>query len=695
MFDYTFAPGSEPNSEHICPVTNKIMQEPYQTGCCGNHLSSTVAERLTRERKGCPLCMVPSPADGSVSGRHVFTVTRDLFFQKKIHALQVLCPHKSRGCVWVGTVGDVQSHAISCDMQPWKCQYCDFETTQLAGTEHVPNCLNRPIKCICGADAVPFCELDNHQKTCPDQPVPCEFQYVGCQCKVLRKDLSEHLKEDISQHQLLVSQQSLKMIMQLSIKFNGSGAVLQEAMEGAREAKRGDEADKLQNIVEMREQEVVALGEELKAKEGAIAEKEERIRALESKSEDVKNSIDSVVAQHQTLVEKKEAEIHSLQMYKREASERLLQMEQRDDDKELRADSVPMSKMTMESLQHIVDGIRHKESMSGKEVSTLVSQLEGVLAQSEETVSISSGDGFTSDSGGYSLFCKGEFKRVVIDGLKKPWGLAVSGGKLYAVDYGGNYGLHITSIHDDQEKSVETMIPSASISEVHIPPGKCWYPKAVALDKDSNIILVDTGTHRVLKFSPKGKLLAAAGSESVHGNTSGEFNGPNGVAISPKGKIFICDRYNHRVQVLGPKLQFLEEFGELGNGPEQFTNPWDVAFDKQGNVYIADCGNSCVKVFTPDLKSSRVIGKGEGKYKKGDLRAPSSLCVDSNGFLYVADTRFKHVMVYDATGKFRCSFGKLVDPRGIAVDKDGHVYVSDNGGGTFPFQASGRVQMFS
>ena len=699
-FDYKFAPGSEPCSDHICPVTNKIMLDPYQTGCCGHHLSSSVAERLTRERKSCPLCNAPSPpADGSVSStasssRQVFTVTRDKFFQKKILELQVLCPHEERGCVWVGAVRDVQSHALSCDMKPCKCQYCDFETTQLVGiTEHAQNCLKRPMECTCSADVIPFCELDDHLKTCPDQPVPCEFQYVGCQSEVLRKDLPQHLKEDISHHQLLVSQQSLKMMMELNAKFDRNEAVPPEAMERAAVAECSDEADRLQNIVEMREQEVVTLKEELKRKEETIAKKEEKIRLLESKSEDEKNSIESVVAQHQHLVEKKEAEIHLLRVEKRETSERLIQMEQSDDDKELRAESVPMGKMTMESLQQIVDGLRHKKSMSKKEVSILVSQLEEVLAQSEETLS---SDGFTSDSssGGYPPFCNGKFERVVIDGLKKPWGLAVSRGKVYAVDNGGSYGLHIASTHD-QEKSVETMIPAASISEVTTPPGKCWYPKGVALDKDSNIILVDNGTHRVLKFSPHGKQLAAIGSECVYGNTSGTFNSPNGVAISPKGNIFVCDRFNHRVQVLGPELQFVKEFGERGSGPEQFTNPWDVAFDKQGNVYIADCGNGCVKVFTPDLKPSRVIGKGKGKYKKGDLRAPSSLCIDSNGFLYVADIRFKQVLVYDATGKFRCNFGKFVDPHGIAVDRNNQVYVSDNGGGTFPLQASGRVQMFS
>lgn len=702
--EYDFAPGSEPWSDYICPVKHKIMLEPYQTECCGNHLSSNLAERLMREKKPCPLCSAPSPsASGSMgSNKRIFAARKDLFFQKKIFELQVYCPHSKNGCKWVGPLKDAQSHTLSCNMQPWKCQYCGIKGTLLFGTtEHDPICRERPIQCTCGIDPIPFCEFDDHLKMCPAQLVPCEF---GCQSKVSRKNMPQHMEECMSRHQLLVAQQTLKMVTELSAKFSdgatGASGVMEEVAGGSHEA------DRLQDIVEMREEEVTVLKEQLKEKEDAIVKLEGMVKQVESDKEELTGSIGCVVAKHQTLVEQKETEIRKLLLKRHEVSEdskrhiRRLQsqIEQKDDDiQELqgRTGSVAIGRTTVESLQEIVQGLRSKKgSMSGKDVSVLASQLEEVLTQAVETASLASSDGYASDGGGNPMFCRGKLERVVIDNLKKPWGLAVKEGKLYAVDNGGSHGLHVSSIHD-QDGSVEMMIASASISETAMPPGKCWYPRGVALDKDSNIILGDTGTHRVLKFSPRGKLLASAGTESMPGNTSGEFNSPSGIAIGPEGKIFVCDRFNHRIQVLGPKLQFMEEFGESGSDPEQFTHPWDVAFDADGNVYVADCGNRCVKVFTSDLKLARVIGKGEGKYKKGDLRAPTSLCVDKKDFLYVTDIGFRRVMVYDTAGNFKCNFGKFTDPRGIAVDEEGRVYVSDSGGGSFILHASGRVQMFS
>ena len=104
-----------------------------------------------------------------------------------------------------------------------------------------------------------------------------------------------------------------------------------------------------------------------------------------------------------------------------------------------------------------------------------------------------------------------------------------------------------------------------------------------------------------------------------------------------------------------------------------------------------------MKVFSSTLDHLRTIGRGGDKYKKGDLRAPSCLCVDHNDILYVADMGLKRVFVYDSDGKFRCSFGRFTDPHGIAVDGEGNVYVSDTGGGSLlnPLQPCVRVQMFS
>lgn len=716
--DYIFASGSEICGDCICPVRNKVMLDPYQTECCSNHISSSIAEKLMKEGKPCPLCHAPTPANTPKdSNKRPFVARTDGFFQKKILNLEVCCPHSNEGCDWVGTLKAFQSHTLSCNMRPWKCQHCDFQSRHLVSTEHAQKCPKRPVQCACDASSIPFCDYDAHLETCAAQRVSCEFAHVGCACTFLRSESSQHMRERMSQHQLLVSQQSLKMITELKAKFDDLGTLgVQKQEEEVSESQK--EAGKLQEAVEMKEDEVCKLKEELERKEAAISKLEGAVTKLKAKvgrieeeKREQNTSIKSSMVEHSTLMERKEGEIQKLQQ-RHELTERQVQrfqseFEQRDDDlRMLRQGGVGIGNNALESLQAITISLKHKRSLKQNEVAALVSQLEEVVAKTMETVSLSSNDcespvnlvGGAVAGAGNPPFCRGKLVRVVVKDLKKAWGVAMGEGRLYAVDNGGSYGLHVTTIDTDnrEKSSMETMIASATIGEVTVPPGKCWYPRGVALDKDGNILLVDTGTHRVLKFSPQGQLLAEAGSESRSGNASGDFNCPVGIAVSPvSGQVYVCDRFNHRVQVLGPKnLEFLKEFGESGMSAEQFTNPWDVAIDKEGNAYVADCGNRCVKVFTPELSLARTIGKGGGRYKRGDLRAPSCLCVDDNGFLYVADMGLRCVLVYDALGNFRQDFGRFSLPYGIAADKKGHVYVSDNGGGGILNSCAGRVQMF-
>ncbi len=53
--------------------------------------------------------------------------------------------------------------------------------------------------------------------------------------------------------------------------------------------------------------------------------------------------------------------------------------------------------------------------------------------------------------------------------------------------------------------------------------GEIKSPRGVAVDGDDNILVVDAGNYRLLKFSRGGDLIAAVGS---HGDNPGQFNFP-------------------------------------------------------------------------------------------------------------------------------------------------------------------------
>ena len=197
----------------------------------------------------------------------------------------------------------------------------------------------------------------------------------------------------------------------------------------------------------------------------------------------------------------------------------------------------------------------------------------------------------------------------------------------------------------------------------------------IAVDTSLNIIFVDNMRNAVNKLNSNGEKLA--------GTHSSTLSSPMGVAIDLQGKIFVCDRLNHRIQILSSDFKFFGEFGSKGDASNMFRYPNDVAFDRQGNIYIADSGNSCVKVFTPSLELLRVIGNCSGK--TGELHEPVCLCIDGDDFLYVADLALKKVVVYDCEGNFQCTFGQFMQPQSIAVDDKGHVYIIDTSYNYFQF----------
>ena len=211
-----------------------------------------------------------------------------------------------------------------------------------------------------------------------------------------------------------------------------------------------------------------------------------------------------------------------------------------------------------------------------------------------------------------------------------------------------------------------------------------------AVDGDDNILVVDNGNHRLLKFSRGGDLIAAVGS---CGDGPGQFNHPIGVCVnSVNGKVYMVDYDANCVHIFNSDLTFSSKFGSGGSGNGQFSSPYDVASDRSGCVYVADYINGRVQVFTPDGGYLRQFGK-KGR-ANGELNRPASICVDSDDLVYVGEYWNNRVSVFTCEGVFLKSFGSKGSgpgqfnyPYGIAVDQCGVVYVSD--------YSNNRVQIFS
>jgi hypothetical protein len=130
----------------------------------------------------------------------------------------------------------------------------------------------------------------------------------------------------------------------------------------------------------------------------------------------------------------------------------------------------------------------------------------------------------------------------------------------------------------------------------------------------------------------------------------GEGTGPREFAFSDEiavsklnGDVYVSDRFNHRIQVLGADGSFLFMFG------------WKVDKTTGGNVCTAVSGDEC--------------GPGEGGTGLAQqLGTPSDVAVDpSSGNVYVLDNEYHRVDEYTAGGQFVLMIGGLVNKNGTNV----------------------------
>jgi sugar lactone lactonase YvrE len=125
--------------------------------------------------------------------------------------------------------------------------------------------------------------------------------------------------------------------------------------------------------------------------------------------------------------------------------------------------------------------------------------------------------------------------------------------------------------------------------------GQLQLPSGLALDRFSQLYVVDYGTSRVSVFSKAGIFQRAFGGK---GTGKGLFNVPRGIAIDRYDRVYIADSLNHRIQVFNTAGDYLYAFGGRGQEPGRFLAPSDLCIDPENNcLYIADRGNSRIQVF--------------------------------------------------------------------------------------------------
>ena len=232
--------------------------------------------------------------------------------------------------------------------------------------------------------------------------------------------------------------------------------------------------------------------------------------------------------------------------------------------------------------------------------------------------------------------------RIVTD-LNRPYGIAVnSRGEMVITECSG----HRVSVFDVRGQRIQTFGSRGNRPEQMIRPA------GIAVDDVDNIYV--SSEHKLQKFTSNGELIKCVGRRD---SKEGEFGDPRGVTIH-SNQVYVCDHYNHCIQVLDLDLNSIRSIGSHGKERGEFDQPLDVAFDTAGNMYVAEFGNERVQVMDSSGQFIRVFGqKGEGK-----LSGPTALLI-ADKCVCVSDHSQQNcdqdcIAVYQTSGHFVTSFGR-------------------------------------
>lgn len=227
-------------------------------------------------------------------------------------------------------------------------------------------------------------------------------------------------------------------------------------------------------------------------------------------------------------------------------------------------------------------------------------------------------------------------------------------------------------------------------------------PSGIATDSSGNVYVADTGNNRIRKITPQGIVSTVAG-QGTSGHVDGpalqaRFNGPIGIAVDPRGIIYVADTYNDRVRMITPGGQVSTVAGagtpgyaDGDAGGALFDTPCGVVVTADGGLIIADTANNRLRKITQDGKVTTLPVAFPAEVNPGDLARPIGLAITDDGFLYVTELGRGRVVQLAPDGAARVVAGggpgyadglgtaRFNQIAGTSIDSQGDLYVADSG----------------
>ena len=172
------------------------------------------------------------------------------------------------------------------------------------------------------------------------------------------------------------------------------------------------------------------------------------------------------------------------------------------------------------------------------------------------------------------------------------------------------------------------------------PVPETWSPLGLRFDA-ANLYLTDVtkGKHRVIALNQDNALIETFGREG-RGTGPDELSFPNSVVVDPRGRMYVSDSNNARIQVF-------DRGGALLYTVPGFSLPRGMTLDADQRLYVVDAVGHIVKVFdaTKD-KAELLFTFGDMGVDDGLFNYPNDITLDITDRLYIADRVNNRVQVW-------------------------------------------------
>jgi cysteine-rich repeat protein len=244
-------------------------------------------------------------------------------------------------------------------------------------------------------------------------------------------------------------------------------------------------------------------------------------------------------------------------------------------------------------------------------------------------------------------------------------------------------------------------------------------PYAIALDHDGNLLVADTGNHKVRRVDALTGIITSivgVGTAGFSGDdglgADAQLNQPGGVVVDSAGNLMVADTHNHRVRRVDAQTGVISTIAGIGSASfsgdgllataAELNYPFNLTIDGADNLFIMDYYNSRVRrVDATSGIITTVAGDGVadfggdgGPATAAHINGPDAIAADAQGNLFIADSDNSRIRRVDnLTGiittvagnggwDFSGDFGpavmaSLAYPTGVFVDAADNLYITE------------------